>query len=539
MNDTWIGWQTAPPADNALFSLAAVDEALDLGGVAAFEGLPAPLDPAFIGHLRALGLPVDAGATPTAAAVKAACAALSAWLPAGTTADPADPDFQDWVARLTTFEPMPFPLPAQPLAQGAQGLIVRVAALQLRRLGLYHGPIQDSLDEPLYLAFCLFRHLLGLPHVERAVTAETLALLGDPYQCGARFFAQSRPDQAAGTAGGRCLVVATAQAPDGLSRQPAALAFSLFDGGGGGFGPLPAPLPNGDGDSLINRFGLALLQVQLWIGGNYQRGLDASFGPESLSALRLWLQELSVDPATVVRWWDGRLWLAPRCFALFGFTRPSEDELAAHENHLSAIGLEEAQAADGEHPTAAVTTPAGKTSWLGKTWDAAKHLGRRAYASARAGLVHAGRAVARGALIAWRGVSGAWQTAIRCFTALRRTIAQSMRVFWQQLRTTALLLAGRPIATGTPQDFLATWLCHSGDVVNLAQGRLDGARGQAHVAAVSVTFGTAASAFQLLGRAAQALARAGTGNFIGLVLAIFRAWRTYRGRNTMTPVWVR
>ncbi len=537
MKQPWIGWTTPPPAANPLAALAAIDTALDLGGVAEFEGQPAPPDPAFIGHLQALGYLAEGVTAPDPTALKAACSSLADERPNATSSDPNDPDFRDWVARLTTFEPLPFPLPAQPLPQGARGLIVRVAALQLSRLGLYHGPIQDTLDESLYLAFCLFRHLLGLPHLDRAVSRETLTLLGDPYQCGARFFDQTKPNGDA--PGGRCLVVPSGRPPEGLNHTPATLAFSRIDGGGGGFASAPTPLPAGDDDGLKNRFGLALLQVHLWIAGNYQRGLDASFGSASLAALRLWLQELSVDQATVIRWWNGRLWLAPRCFALFGFERPTEEEVAAHENQLSALGMQEAQAVALAEDPGAPTPTAGTTSWLGRTWNAAKNLARRTYASVRAGLVHAGRAVARGALVAWRGLTGPWQTALRCFTALRRTIEESMRVFWRRLRTTAQLVSGQPIATGTGQNFVATWWQGAGDVVNLVQGERDNQGRLEHEQAVDKAFSTAALAFKLLGAAVQALVRTSTGNFIGLALSVFRAWRTYRGRNTMTPVWVR
>lgn len=535
MTQTWIGWNTPPPAANPLEALAAVDHALDLGGVAAFNGEPPPLDPAFFGHLQALGFLAEGEVEPDPTAVSQACAALTEDLPPTIKAHPDDLDFRDWVARLTTFEPMPFLLPAQPLRQGARGLIVRVAALQLRRLGLYHGPIQDRLDDTLYLAFCLFRHLLGLPHMDGAVARETLTLIGNPYLCGARFFNMARPQAAGDAPGGRCLVVPTAQAPTGLNQTPAGLAFSLIDGTGGGFGGTPAPLPLGDSDALNNRFGLALLQVHLWIAGNYQRGLDASFGSASLDALQQWLQDLNVESSTVVRWWNGCLWMAPRCFALFGFERPTEAEWAAHENHLSALGMQEAQAAAKTEDA----TQAGAGSWLGRTWDAAKNLAKRTYASVRAGLIHAGRAVARGALIAWRSLSSPWQTALRCFTALRRTIEQNMRLFWRRLRTTAALMAGHPIATGNPRNFIATWWQSTGDVVTLAQGKRDGPALRGHGLAVSDAFSTAALAFQMLGRAAQALLRTSTGNFIGLALSVFRAWRAYRARNTITPVWVR
>lgn len=454
--------------------------------------------------------------------------------------NPQDPEFRAAVGALTTFEPLALPPATFPLNLGDQHLCIRVAALQLTRLGLYHGPVQATLDEPLFVAFCGFRSLLDIQTAantapQQQVHQETLALLGDPYEMGARFFQSCKPSTE--NPGGLCLVTPCSQKPAAAATGLHGLSFGMLSARGC-FEPDQTKVPTSDSFSRQNRFGLALVQIQMWMAGCYLNRQDAMAGADTVAALITWLEEQYTNVAETLCFSQGKLYIAPHCFVIFGFHRPTDAEVDAQETHL----LSENPALTPPPQTVSSTTAPGqrpKKTWLGRTWNDLKRWGNRGYASVRAGLVHAGRAVAKGALDAWQTVSGLWQTALRCFTAVRNRLADLAGLFWRRVRIAADLMSGVPIASGTQDAFVATWWHGSGDLINVAQGPISRKNLKQQEEDVVTRFTAAVLGIELLGPALRTLRQAATADWLGLAVALFKAWRPYLGRNTMTPVWVR
>ncbi|CAM2011155.1 hypothetical protein [Acanthopleuribacter pedis] len=531
---TWIGFDTVAEGANPLLTLASLDQHLDLGGIAAWSEAAGVPDPTLVYHLRQLGYLAGGDTPPTPSQLQHACATVAAEWPDLPGHDPADPDFREAVAALTTFEPLVLPTIAYPIRQGARHLRVRVAALQLTRLGLYHGPIGNELDAALLHAFNQFRAVLGLnqatPQPDPAtVDRATMTLLGDPYQMGARFFANCKPNE--NQPGGFCLTTPCLLRPESVAQGLTGLSFGILQQRGD-FDADQSTLPSTDPHGLTNRFGLALLQTQLWMSGCYHHLQDGMAGAATVEALTTWLQEQLLDPAKTMRHIPGQLVIAPHCFVVFGFSRPTDAEVTAHETQLLALN----PVALPPPPETAAATP--KKSWLGRTWNNLKKWGNRAYASVRNSLVHAGRAVAKGALSAWQSITGLWQTALRCFTAVRDRLTQHLSLFWRHCRTLGRLIRGRPIVSGTPEAFIATRWLGTGDIINFASGKTDPLVASQQQR-VDGTFSDAILALNLLGALLRTLVQAVTGNWLALALSLFRAWRPYLGLNTITPVWVR
>jgi hypothetical protein len=236
-------------------------------------------------------------------------------------------------------------------------------------------------------------------------------------------------------------------------------------------------------DHLVNRLGLELLQLRLWMLGYYRGSVDGEWGPLSFAALQEFLADQDVDPSKLVFPLSGGF-VALNFRYLFKRVLPGLEDLSetTRVEDLEALQAETMEQVETGGDWEAVQIASERMQAEEEQLHRGPLVRRRRYRGLWGILAAAGRflrdvarSVVRAAKALVAALKRGWAAATRIFRHFLRGIRRGVRVIGLAVKRFHHWLVCRPFMSGEERGSrcVLTRFYHDGDAFHFASEGLD------------------------------------------------------------------
>ena len=355
----------------------------------------------------------------------------------------------------------------KPLRLESRGLFVRILQYRLKKLGFYQDDVSGEFDEETRFAVIHFKADFAIPMAAdgmEVVDQELFEMLGDIYQLSGHVFKSLK--------GQPMLIHAVSKDGDGLEEKDPSEVF-LYRGTfkyAAGYHADSLQSPDEITGSSINRSSLRILQLWMRVLCLYTGLEDGLFGPNSLAALRAYLEENMCQAKAYLVFIPGisnYIAVAPAIFELLGVEKPEADTVDAHRDHI----LEEVSGLLQRTEELAQKSPTPKgedhQSAIGIAWEKTQKFFKHLFKRAKTAVVNASRAIARGAKWVWQQLGDLLGNgAMHVISSAIQSMREALIRFWEALKEFYAFAKSKIIQTSSKDSLCISFFDHDLDVVN-------------------------------------------------------------------------